>query len=72
MTTAVAVIGLGNLGAAMAEHAASLRPLVLVDTDEARRSLHKLADLEPAAAWPGHAEPLTGDVAAQRRSAADA
>lgn len=43
-----------------------------LDSAEARRSLHKLAALEPAAAWPGHAEPLTGDVAAQLRAAAGA
>ncbi|MBJ7328784.1 MAG: ester cyclase [Solirubrobacteraceae bacterium] len=40
------------------------------DTDQARHSLRKLADLEPAAAWPGHAEPILGDVAAQLRAAA--
>ena len=33
-----------------------------LDADEARRSLLKLASLEPAAAWPGHAIPLMGDV----------
>ena len=27
--------------------------------------MRKLAALGPSAAWPGHAEPLTGDVAAQ-------
>jgi glyoxylase-like metal-dependent hydrolase (beta-lactamase superfamily II)/predicted ester cyclase len=42
------------------------------DTDQARASLRKLADLEPAAAWPGHLGPLTGDVAGQLRAAADA
>jgi glyoxylase-like metal-dependent hydrolase (beta-lactamase superfamily II)/predicted ester cyclase len=41
------------------------------DTDQARASLRKLADLEPAAAWPGHAEPLTGDVAGTLRAIAD-
>jgi glyoxylase-like metal-dependent hydrolase (beta-lactamase superfamily II)/predicted ester cyclase len=40
------------------------------DTQEARRSIRKLAALSPAAAWPGHAEPLTGDVAAQLEEAA--
>ncbi|MEA2461298.1 MAG: hypothetical protein QOH90_1475 [Actinomycetota bacterium] len=33
-----------------------------LDTEEARGSLVKLASLEPAAAWPGHANPLKGDV----------
>jgi glyoxylase-like metal-dependent hydrolase (beta-lactamase superfamily II)/predicted ester cyclase len=35
------------------------------DTEQARASLRKLAALKPSAAWPGHAEPITGDVAAQ-------
>jgi len=35
------------------------------DTEQARASVRKLAALRPSAAWPGHAEPLTGDVAAQ-------
>jgi glyoxylase-like metal-dependent hydrolase (beta-lactamase superfamily II)/predicted ester cyclase len=41
------------------------------DAAQARVSLRKLADLEPAAAWPGHADPVTGDVAAQLRRVAD-
>lgn len=41
------------------------------DTEQARASTLKLADLEPAAAWPGHAKPLTGDVASQLRRAAE-
>jgi glyoxylase-like metal-dependent hydrolase (beta-lactamase superfamily II)/predicted ester cyclase len=32
------------------------------DTEQARASVLKLAALEPAAAWPGHADPLRGDV----------
>ncbi|MCW2969453.1 MAG: beta-lactamase domain protein [Solirubrobacterales bacterium] len=42
------------------------------DTDQARASIRKLAALEPAAAWPGHAKPVTGDVRAQLERAADA
>jgi glyoxylase-like metal-dependent hydrolase (beta-lactamase superfamily II)/predicted ester cyclase len=42
------------------------------DTGQARASIRKLAALEPAAAWPGHAEPLTGDVRAQLERAAAA
>lgn len=42
-----------------------------LDTEQARASVRKLAALEPAAAWPGHAEPLTGDVRAQLERAAD-
>ena len=40
------------------------------DTEQARASIRKLAALQPAAAWPGHADPLTGDVAAQLEHAA--
>lgn len=36
-----------------------------LDTEQARASVRRLAELRPSAAWPGHAEPLTGDVAAQ-------
>jgi hydroxyacylglutathione hydrolase len=43
-----------------------------LDTEQARASIRKLAALEPAAAWPGHADPLTGDVRAQLEHAADA
>jgi glyoxylase-like metal-dependent hydrolase (beta-lactamase superfamily II)/predicted ester cyclase len=40
------------------------------DTEQARASIRKLAELKPSAAWPGHAEPLRGDVAAQLERAA--
>jgi glyoxylase-like metal-dependent hydrolase (beta-lactamase superfamily II) len=40
------------------------------DTEQARASMRKLAALEPAAAWPGHADPLVGDVRAQLERAA--
>ncbi|GAC1436710.1 MAG: hypothetical protein NVSMB51_08720 [Solirubrobacteraceae bacterium] len=40
------------------------------DTEQARDSIRKLAALEPAAAWPGHAKPVTGDVRAQLERAA--
>ncbi|HVR06340.1 MAG TPA: nuclear transport factor 2 family protein [Solirubrobacteraceae bacterium] len=42
-----------------------------VDTERARASLRKLAALEPAAAWPGHAKPVTGDVRGQLEHAAE-
>jgi glyoxylase-like metal-dependent hydrolase (beta-lactamase superfamily II) len=43
------------------------------DTAQARASIRKLAALEPAAVWPGHAEAVTGDVAgALARAAAEA
>lgn len=40
------------------------------DTDQARASLLKLAALEPAAAWPGHAEAVIGDVRGKLEAAA--
>jgi glyoxylase-like metal-dependent hydrolase (beta-lactamase superfamily II)/predicted ester cyclase len=40
------------------------------DTEQARASIRKLAALEPAAAWPGHAKPLTGDVRGELERAA--
>jgi glyoxylase-like metal-dependent hydrolase (beta-lactamase superfamily II)/predicted ester cyclase len=40
------------------------------DTEQARESLLKLAALEPAAAWPGHAGALTGNVRVQLERAA--
>jgi glyoxylase-like metal-dependent hydrolase (beta-lactamase superfamily II)/predicted ester cyclase len=42
------------------------------DTEQARASLRKLAALEPAAAWPGHAKAVTGDVRSQLEQAANA
>ncbi|MGD0453173.1 MAG: MBL fold metallo-hydrolase [Solirubrobacteraceae bacterium] len=47
-------------------------PIYNFDTEQARSSLRKLAALEPAAAWPGHAKPVTGDVRGQLELAADA
>jgi hydroxyacylglutathione hydrolase len=41
------------------------------DTGQARESIRKLAALDPSAAWPGHSDPLTGDVRAQLERAAD-
>jgi len=42
------------------------------DDEQARESMRKLAALDPSAAWPGHADPLTGDVRAQLERAASA
>ena len=42
------------------------------DTDQARQSMRKLAEMEPAVAWAGHADPATGDVRGQLLKAADA
>ncbi len=41
------------------------------DTEQARASIRKLAELEPAAAWPGHAKPLVGDVRSSLLRAAE-
>jgi hydroxyacylglutathione hydrolase len=41
-------------------------------TEQARESIRKLAALDPASAWPGHADALTGDVRGQLERAAAA
>src|SRR3954464_8740160 len=56
----------GRKGAPRVPHAA-----FNLDTEQARASIRKLAALEPAAAWPGHAEPLRGNVSEQLERAAD-
>jgi glyoxylase-like metal-dependent hydrolase (beta-lactamase superfamily II)/predicted ester cyclase len=55
----------GIKGRARAPH-----PAFNADTDQARESIRKLAALDPRAAWAGHADPVTGDVAAQLERAA--
>jgi glyoxylase-like metal-dependent hydrolase (beta-lactamase superfamily II)/predicted ester cyclase len=40
------------------------------DPETARASIRKVAALEPREAWPGHAEPVTGDVRSQLEAAA--
>jgi glyoxylase-like metal-dependent hydrolase (beta-lactamase superfamily II) len=40
-------------------------------TEGARASMRKLAAMEPAEAWAGHANPVTGDVRRQLEQAAD-
>ncbi len=40
------------------------------DTEQARASIRKVAALEPSVAWPGHADPVTGDVRGQLERAA--
>jgi glyoxylase-like metal-dependent hydrolase (beta-lactamase superfamily II) len=42
------------------------------DTEQARASIRKLAALDPTAVWPGHTDPVTGDVGAQLEQAASA
>ncbi len=47
-------------------------PVYNYDTEQARASIRKLAEMEPAAAWPGHAKAVTGDVRSQLLRAAEA
>ena len=51
-------------------HARVPMEAVNFDTEQARASIRKIAALEPSAAWPGHADPVTGDVRAQLERAA--
>jgi glyoxylase-like metal-dependent hydrolase (beta-lactamase superfamily II)/predicted ester cyclase len=46
-------------------------PAYNYDTGQAVESMRKIARLEPLAAWPGHAGPVTGDVRSQLEHAAD-
>jgi glyoxylase-like metal-dependent hydrolase (beta-lactamase superfamily II) len=41
-----------------------------LDTELARSSIRKLADVGPSTVWAGHAEPVSGDVASQLLAAA--
>jgi hydroxyacylglutathione hydrolase len=47
-------------------------PAFNIDTEQARTSIRKLMALDPAAAWAGHADPVTGDVRSQLEQAASA
>ncbi len=47
-------------------------PAFDVDVEQARVSIRKLAELEPSAAWAGHAGPVIGDVRAQLEQVASA
>jgi glyoxylase-like metal-dependent hydrolase (beta-lactamase superfamily II)/predicted ester cyclase len=42
-----------------------------LDTEQARASIRKIAALDLASAWPGHADPVVGDVRGQLERAAD-
>jgi glyoxylase-like metal-dependent hydrolase (beta-lactamase superfamily II) len=47
-------------------------PAFNISTEQASQSILKLAELEPAIAWPGHADPVSGAVVSKlRRAAAD-
>lgn len=43
----------------------------MLDPQQARASIRKIAELRPAAAWPGHADPVMGDVRSALLRAAD-
>jgi len=47
-------------------------PAFNLDTEQARDSIRKLAAMEPAVVWSGHADPVTGDVRAELERAAAA
>jgi hydroxyacylglutathione hydrolase len=47
-------------------------PAFDADTDTARASIRRLAELSPSVVWAGHADPVTGDVAGRLRTAAAA
>jgi hydroxyacylglutathione hydrolase len=57
----------GRKGAARVPH-----PAFDQDVEQARASIRKLAEREPAIAWAGHADPVAGDVRAQLEQAAAA
>jgi glyoxylase-like metal-dependent hydrolase (beta-lactamase superfamily II)/predicted ester cyclase len=57
----------GRKGAARIPH-----PAFDIDVEQARASIRKLAEIEPAAAWPGHADPVIGDVRSELERAAAA
>jgi glyoxylase-like metal-dependent hydrolase (beta-lactamase superfamily II) len=57
----------GRKGAARIPH-----PAFDQDVDQIRASIRKLAALEPAVAWPGHANPVERDVAGELERAASA
>jgi hydroxyacylglutathione hydrolase len=47
-------------------------PAFNLSTPQAAESIRRLAGLRPTAAWAGHADPVTGEVARQLEQAADA
>ena len=57
----------GIKGAARVPH-----PAFDADVEQARASIRKLAEFEPAVAWAGHADPVRGDVRGELERAASA
>jgi glyoxylase-like metal-dependent hydrolase (beta-lactamase superfamily II) len=47
-------------------------PAFDIDVEQARASIRKLAELDPAIAWAGHADPVRGDVRGELERAASA
>jgi hydroxyacylglutathione hydrolase len=47
-------------------------PAFDADTEMARASIRRLAELDPSIVWAGHAGPVSGDVVGQLRQAAAA
>ena len=47
-------------------------PAFDLDTDQARASIRKLAELAPSAVWAGHADPVTAEVSAELMRVANA
>jgi hydroxyacylglutathione hydrolase len=45
-------------------------PAFTPDMEKARESIRRLAEIEPTSCWPGHADPVVGDVRAQLERAA--
>lgn len=56
----------GQVGSPRVPH-----PAVNADTEQARASILRLAELEPASVWSGHGPAVTEDAAAQLRQAAE-
>jgi len=46
-------------------------PAFNIDSEQAAASIRKLATLRPSIAWPGHADPVRGDVVSQLHRAAE-
>ncbi len=57
----------GIKGAARVPH-----PAFDIDVEQARASIRRVAELEPSAAWAGHAKPVIGDVRGELERAAAA
>ena len=59
-----------NSETGLASPARTPHPAFNEDHEQARASIRKLAELQPATVWPGHLDAVTGDVAGQLAAAA--